>query len=55
MLKRQLAEGGRLVMPVGDGVQRLIRMTREGDAYREDALDEVRFVPLIGEHGWSAG
>lgn len=53
-LKAQLSEGGRLVMPVGESVQRLIRIMRAGDAFAEDMLDEVRFVPLIGEHGWRA-
>jgi protein-L-isoaspartate(D-aspartate) O-methyltransferase len=56
-LKRQLAVGGRLVMPVGETPhqQHLIRLTRTGDdAYDSEALDEVMFVPLIGEQGWDA-
>ena len=51
----QLAVGGRLVMPVGPArLQQLIRVTRTGDTefVRED-LSDVRFVPLIGEQGWS--
>ncbi len=57
-LREQLAQGGRLVMPVGerDGSQRLVRVTRvRGDEYVEEALEDVRFVPLIGEGGWRAG
>ena len=52
----QLAEGGRLVMPVGDPgwVQKLVKVTRQEDGIlkRED-LGAVRFVPLIGEEGWT--
>jgi protein-L-isoaspartate(D-aspartate) O-methyltransferase len=50
----QLARGGRLVIPVGDtDRQRLIRITRTGEhRFTEDDLGPVRFVPLIGAHGW---
>lgn len=51
----QLAPGGRLVMPVGrdEASQVLVRVTREGqDAFREEPIVSVRFVPLIGEQGW---
>jgi protein-L-isoaspartate(D-aspartate) O-methyltransferase len=54
-LRAQLVEGGRLVIPVGSTqrVQRLVRVTRLSDSeYREDGLEDVRFVPLIGEEGW---
>jgi len=54
-LKRQLALGGRLVLPVGRpaGRQSLVRVTRIGpDTWREEVLDPVRFVPLIGQEGW---
>ncbi len=49
-LKDQLAIGGRLVIPVGDGAgqQELLRITRESrDRYREEKLCDVRFVPLV--------
>jgi protein-L-isoaspartate(D-aspartate) O-methyltransferase len=53
-LKRQLAEGGRLVLPVGRFPQQLMRITRTGkDEWREEALCDVTFVPLIGEEGWT--
>lgn len=54
VLRAQLAPGGRLVMPVDDGwLQRLVCVTREAaGSYREDFLCDVRFVPLIGAHGW---
>jgi len=49
----QLAEGGRLVAPVGDReVQDLVRMTRAGGRIREERYGGVRFVPLIGKQGW---
>lgn len=52
-LKRQLAPGGRLVIPVGDRrVQTLVRITKKGDDYIEEDLGGCRFVDLIGEHGW---
>jgi protein-L-isoaspartate(D-aspartate) O-methyltransferase len=54
-LVEQLAPGGRLVIPVGEGrsVQRLLRVTRTADGrLRQDELGDVRFVPLIGEQGW---
>lgn len=55
-LVEQLAPGGRLVMPVGDPgwVQKLVKVTkREDGSLQQLDLGEVRFVPLIGEEGWS--
>lgn len=51
----QLAIGGRLVMPVGDAdQQRLMRVVRRGeDWFEREDLGGVRFVPLVGAHGWS--
>lgn len=50
----QLAEPGRLIIPVGDQqVQELQLLTKsEGDVCVE-VLSSVRFVDLIGQHGWS--
>ena len=52
-LKQQLAMGGRLVVPVGgETTQSLLCVTRTGqNAWSEDNLGVVRFVPLIGAHG----
>ncbi|RFB85451.1 protein-L-isoaspartate O-methyltransferase [Rhizobium leguminosarum bv. trifolii] len=55
-LKKQLALGGRLIIPVGRGdTQRLKRITRTGAAaFAEEDLGGVVFVPLIGDAAWSA-
>jgi len=46
----QLAEGGRLVIPVGDrGTQRLMVLTRQEGVFHEEELDMVNFVPLLEE------
>ncbi|HYV87560.1 MAG TPA: protein-L-isoaspartate(D-aspartate) O-methyltransferase [Candidatus Polarisedimenticolia bacterium] len=54
-LCEQLAIGGRLIIPVGDADQQnLLRITRTGpDDFEETDLGGVRFVPLIGAHGWN--
>jgi protein-L-isoaspartate(D-aspartate) O-methyltransferase len=55
-LLEQLAVGGRLVIPVGpqEDDQKLVRVTRvSASEYREEHVEDVRFVPLIGEQGWS--
>ena len=54
-LKRQLAVGGRLVVPVGgESIQSLLCVTRTGEgSWTETDLGGVRFVPLIGAHGRS--
>jgi protein-L-isoaspartate(D-aspartate) O-methyltransferase len=54
-LVAQLADGGRLVIPVGDRTsQELVLVTRRGTATRVQRLGPVRFVPLVGEEGWPA-
>ncbi len=52
-LTEQLAEGGRLVVPVGSrGIQTLMRVTKRGDELISEDLGGCRFVDLVGEHGW---
>ena len=52
-LKEQLAPGGRMVIPVGMGeTQQLVLVEREGDNFREKVMADVRFVPLLGRHGF---
>lgn len=49
----QLAERGRLVAPVGGReIQELQKLVRHGTAVERSSFGGVRFVPLIGEHGW---
>jgi len=49
----QLAEGGRLVIPIGNRYsQDLIRVSRTKNTFKEKNLGGCRFVDLIGEHGW---
>jgi protein-L-isoaspartate(D-aspartate) O-methyltransferase len=51
----QLAPGGRLVLPVGTrDDQQMLRIVRTPGGFTEQNLGPVRFVPLVGEHGWSA-
>jgi len=53
-LRRQLRIGGRLVIPVGQEEQTLLRVRRVAeDGYEQDDLGGVVFVPLIGEQGWA--
>jgi protein-L-isoaspartate(D-aspartate) O-methyltransferase len=50
----QLAEGGRLLVPVGDrDEQRLVLARRVGEKIETREIAPVRFVPLLGSHGWS--
>lgn len=47
-LLQQLADGGRLVIPVGgDDNQELKLIQRQGSEFEETVLDMVRFVPLL--------
>lgn len=46
-LLNQLAVGGRMVVPLGSGEQRLCLIERDGQGFRETRLEAVRFVPLL--------
>ncbi len=51
-LLEQLAEGGRLVLPVGpSGDQTLMVVTRRGEELSEQRLERVSFVPLLAGRG----
>lgn len=53
-LTDQLADGGRLVAPTGGReIQELIRLVRRGSTTERSCFGGVRFVPLIGQHGWA--
>ena len=49
----QLADKGRLLIPEGDlETQHLMVYTRRGERIDRREVAPVRFVPLIGSHGW---
>jgi protein-L-isoaspartate(D-aspartate) O-methyltransferase len=48
-LLEQLKVGGRLVAPVGKGVQTLVRITRTETGYRRESIGAVAFVPMTGK------
>jgi protein-L-isoaspartate(D-aspartate) O-methyltransferase len=49
LLLRQLALGGRLIVPVGpEGEQELLRFTRKEQRIERQSLGPVAFVPLLG-------
>jgi protein-L-isoaspartate(D-aspartate) O-methyltransferase len=48
-LTDQLAEGGRLIIPVGDEAQQLERVRRTGQYMMTEQILPVRFVPMLGE------
>lgn len=43
----QLSDNGILVVPIGAGEQKLVMFKRQGDNFIQQALEAVRFVPLI--------
>jgi len=54
-LEEQLAEGGRLVIPVGNlDYQELRLIRRVSGQLAASVVNECRFVPLVGRHGWPA-
>ena len=54
-LVQQLGVGGRLVIPVGDEyTQTLFKVVKKEKGYKKEDLGGVRFVKLIGDHGWKA-
>ena len=52
-LTRQLADGGKLVIPVGSReYQSLVVITRRGEETERREVEGFKFVPLIGKMGW---
>ena len=47
VLAEQLAEGGRMMLPVGTGFQRLVVLRRRGGVLIQEEDIPVRFVPMI--------
>jgi protein-L-isoaspartate(D-aspartate) O-methyltransferase len=53
VLVKQLVEGGRLVVPVGNQhTQELIKIYRDKKKIQQSNLGGCRFVKLVGEYGW---
>ena len=54
-LVEQLADGGRLLIPLGTREeQELTLLTRHGTELERRDMGPARFVPLVGLHGWPA-
>jgi protein-L-isoaspartate(D-aspartate) O-methyltransferase len=54
-LTQQLAEGGRMIVPVGgEEHQVLMLLTRHGEKLSSERREPCRFVPLVGRHGWNS-
>ena len=52
-LMAQLAEGGRMLVPIGTmEEQSLFMFTKRGAQIQQREIGPVRFVPLLGMHGW---
>jgi protein-L-isoaspartate(D-aspartate) O-methyltransferase len=53
-LIEQLADGGRLIAPVGSrDLQELVRITKRKDQVIRELFGGVVFVPLLGRYGWN--
>ena len=52
----QLKTGGRLVIPIGETreSQKLVRVIKTDSGHKVEEHGPCQFVPLIGQHGWSA-
>lgn len=46
-LLEQMSDGGRMILPVGGKKQTLILVTRQGDHWKREVLEEVNFVPFL--------
>lgn len=55
-LKEQMADGARMVIPVGGAeMQKLSLVRRRKNEWGTQVLSECRFVKLVGEEGWEDG
>jgi protein-L-isoaspartate(D-aspartate) O-methyltransferase len=54
-LAEQLAEGGRMLIPIGDREEQILTLfTKRGEELERRDIGAARFVPLIGKYGWPA-
>jgi protein-L-isoaspartate(D-aspartate) O-methyltransferase len=55
-LVEQLAEGGRMLVPVGDrDSQRLLKVRQTAAGVESEEILDCTFVPLLGRFGWAEG
>ncbi|MEO6865749.1 MAG: protein-L-isoaspartate(D-aspartate) O-methyltransferase [Gemmatimonadaceae bacterium] len=51
----QLADGGRLLIPLGEREEQILTViTRRGDTLEQVEAGAVRFVPLLGKESWES-
>lgn len=51
----QLAEGGRVLIPLGDREEQVLYLiTKTGSTLTRQDVAPVRFVPLVGKHSWES-
>lgn len=54
-LTEQLADGGRLLIPLGEREEQTLHIvTRHGDTLESQAVGPARFVPLLGKQSWES-
>ena len=52
-LAEQLADGGRLLIPIGEREEQILALfTKRGEGLERRDIGAARFVPLIGKYGW---
>lgn len=56
-LNKQLAIGGRLVIPIGDRRTQVLKILtkKSEDEFEVESIPSFAFVPLIGQQGWKNG
>jgi protein-L-isoaspartate(D-aspartate) O-methyltransferase len=53
-LSEQLADGGRLLIPIGGREEQILTLiTRRGESFERRDIGPARFVPLVGTFGWA--
>jgi protein-L-isoaspartate(D-aspartate) O-methyltransferase len=54
-LLEQLAEGGIMVIPVGNRAKQvMLRITKKNGKLSKEEFEYFSFVPLLGDQGWNS-